>query len=314
MENNSKNNLLISSSPHIFSNLSVQKIMWNVAIALLPAVLVSLWLFRIKALMLIIVCVLTSIIAEVLFLKLRKKTISISDGSAVVTGLLLAMVLPPSIPLSLAALGAVVSIVIGKQVYGGIGQNIFNPALVGRAFLMAAFPAMMTKWINPFSLDAVTTATPLGLFKFSHTFVSLKELFIGTVPGSLGETSVLALVIGGIYLFSKGYADWRPSVAIFVGITLFSSILYIIDSGFGSPLFHLLSGGVVLGSLFMATDPVTSPVTSKGKWIFGIGIGIIIMVIRIWGGLPEGVMYSILLMNAFTPSINKICRPKRFGT
>lgn len=312
--NSNMNGFLLSSSPHIFSKINVKKTMWNVVFALIPAVVVSIWLFRFKALLLILTCVLAAVISEYIFLKLRKKPVLISDGSALLTGLLLAFTLPPSIPLWMAALGAVVGIVVGKQVYGGVGHNIFNPALVGRAFLMAAFPVSMTSWIKPFSLDAVTTATPLGLLKFSQQISPLKDLFLGTIPGSLGETSAFALIIGGAYLILKKFADWRIPAGIFISISLFSGILYIIDSSFGSPLFHLFAGGLIIGVFFMATDPVTSPITRMGKWIFGIGIGIIVMVIRIWGGLPEGVMYSILLMNAFTPLINKISRPRRFGT
>lgn len=309
-----RNRLLISPFPHIFSKIGVKKIMWNVVIALLPAAFMGIWLFRIKAILLIGVCVITSVASEWIFLKLRGKSSTISDGSAVVTGLLLALVLPPSTPLGVAALGAGVGIIIGKQVFGGLGQNIFNPTLVGRAFLMATFPVLMTSWITPFSLNAVTTATPLGLLKFSHQTTPIRDLFLGTVSGSMGETSSLALIIGGLYLIIKGYADWRIPVGILLTVTVLSSLLFAINSIYGSPLFHLLSGGLMIGALFMATDPVTSPITLKGKWIFGIGIGTIVIIIRIWGGLPEGVMYSILLMNAFTPLINRISRPRRFGT
>jgi len=309
-----KDNLLISPSPHMFSKVGVKETMWNVVIALLPAVGVSIWLFRAKALMLILVCISVSIISEWIFLKLRKRVTSITDGSAVVTGLLVALILPPNIPLGIAALGAAVSIIIGKQVFGGLGHNIFNPVLVGRAFLMATFPVVMTSWITPFTLNAVTSATPLGLFKFSSQTTHIWDLFLGTVSGSLGETSALALIIGGLYLIFKGYADWRIPMSIFLTVVILSSVLYIINSDFGSPLFHLFSGGLMIGALFMATDPVTSPITLKGKWIFGVGIGLIVIIIRIWGGLPEGVMYSILLMNAFTPLVNRMSKPRRFGT
>lgn len=308
-----KNKLTISSSPHILSDYNVSKIMWNVALALLPAVGVSIWLFRIRAVLLISVCVITTMITEWVFLKLRKGIPTLSDGSAFLSGLLLALILPPSTPLGLAALGAVVSIVIGKQVYGGLGHNVFNPALVGRAFMMAAFPVVMTSWIKPFSLDAVTTATPLGLMKFSNQATSLYKLFLGTIPGCLGETSALAIIIGGIYLIVRGYIDWRIPVGILSTVFITSTILYLINPNFGFPLLHLLSGGLMIGVFFMATDPVSSPFTPKGKWIFSVGIGTILMVIRIWSGLPEGMMYSILLMNAATPLINRITKPKRFG-
>ena len=303
----------ISISPHLYSGVNCRKIMWNVVLALMPAVIASMYFFRLRALLLITVCVSCSVLTEFIFLKLRKKKADLSDGSAVVTGLLLALILPPSVPLTAAFLGAVVSIIIGKQVFGGLGNNIFNPALVGRAFLMAAFPVIMTRWINPFSLDAVTTATPLGLLKFSHTSVSLWPLFTGSVSGSLGETSALAIIAGGLYLIIKGYADWRIPFSMIFSAGFFSLILYFINPLNGSVLFHLLSGGFMFGAFFMATDPVTSPLTAKGKYIFGCGIGIIVILIRKWGGLPEGVMYSILLFNAVTPLINRISRPKRFG-
>lgn len=309
-----KDELKISSSPHVHSNLNVSNIMWNVVVALIPVVGMSIWLFRMRAVLLISVCVITSIVSEWIFLKLRRKKTNLFDGSAFLSGLLLALILPPSTPLGLAAVGAVVGVVVGKQVYGGLGHNIFNPALVGRAFMMAAFPVVMTSWARHFSLDAVTTATPLGLMKFSNQTTSLLKLFIGTIPGSLGETSALAILIGGIYLIVKGYADWRIPLGVILTVCITSSLLYFVNPNFGSPLFHLLSGGVMLGAFFMATDPVTSPFTPKGKWVFSIGVGIILMVIRIWSGLPEGVMYSILLMNAATPLINRITKPRRFGT
>jgi len=307
-------NLLISCPPHIFSEDNIKKTMWSVIACLLPALFVGIWLFRIKAVLVVSVCILSSVLSEFIFLKLRRKPTSLSDGSAVLTGLLLALVLPASTPLSVACIGAAVSIIIGKQVFGGLGHNIFNPSLVGRAFLMATFPVVMVSWIDPFTLDAVTTATPLGAWKFSHEATSLLDLFLGRVSGSIGETSSLALIIGGLYLILKGYADWRIPVGIFSTVLVFSLVLYMVSSNYGSPLFHLLSGGLMIGSLFMATDPVTSPISPKGKWIFGIGIGIIVIIIRVWAGLPEGVMYSILLMNAVTPLINKITKPRRFGT
>jgi electron transport complex protein RnfD len=246
-------------------------------------------------------------------LKIRRKPSSISDYSAALTGLLLGLSLPPSTKWYAATVGSIFAILVGKQIFGGVGQNIFNPALLGRAFLMAAYPSMLTTWVNPFTLDAVTQATPLALRKFDHIIAPLGDLFLGRVSGSLGETSALCLILGGIYLLIRGIADWRLPVSIIVTATLVSSLFYSLDPLWGSPLFHLLSGGFMLGVFFMATDPVTTPVTKKGRYIFGIGCGILLMVIRYFSGLPEGVMYSILFMNALVPLINRYTQPLPFG-
>ena len=244
-----------------------------------------------------------------------KKKVTINDYSAFLTGILLALVLPPAIPFWACIVGSFVSIILAKQIFGGLGLNIFNPALLGRAFLMAAFPTYLTTWTNPITLDAVTTATPLGLFKFEHVITSNMNLFLGNIPGSLGETSAIALLIGALYLFLKKVIDYRISFAYILTVILISQTTHLINPQNYAPLgFHIFAGGLMIGAFFMATDPVTSPYTKKGRWIFGIGCGIITMVIRLWGGLPEGVMYSILLMNAVTPLINKATRPKRYGT
>lgn len=304
----------ISVSPHIRDRRNVSNIMWAVILALLPATGCSIYFFRWRAVVLILTCILTCVITEAVCLKLRRKRLSVSDSSAVLTGLLLAMVLPPGLPVWAAVIGAVAAIVLGKQIFGGLGCNIFNPALVGRAFLMAAFPVYMTTWVKPFSLDAVTTATPLGLMKFEHISTPAMQLFLGNVPGSLGETSALALIVGGLYLLIRRYMDWRIPLSYLGTVVVFGGILWLINPQvYPSVGFHLLSGGLMLGALFMATDPVTSPVTKKGRWIFGLGAGILVIIIRIWGGLPEGVMYSILLMNAVTPLINRYTKPKPFG-
>jgi electron transport complex protein RnfD len=226
---------------------------------------------------------------------------------------LLALILPPSLPLGMAFLGAVVAISLGKHIFGGLGSNIFNPALLGRAFLMAAFPVKLTNYIEPFKADAVTSATPLTLWKFDHIFVSLKSLFLGTTSGSLGETSSLFLLLGGIYILLRKAADWRIPLSILSTVAVYSGILYFINPSYGTVLFHLFSGGIMIGAFFMATDPVTSPVTKKGRYIFGILIGVMVITIRIWGGLPEGVMYSILFANALTPLINQVTKQRSFG-
>jgi electron transport complex protein RnfD len=240
----------------------------------------------------------------------------------VLTGLLLGLILPPTFPLWMACLGGVVSIGIGKAVFGGLGMNIFNPALVGRAFLQAAFPVAMTTWVaNTLAVDAVSAATPLALVKFREPGLRvmdvappLRDLFLGTTPGSLGETSALAVLIGGLVLLVLKVANWRAPVAMALGVLALGGGLWVTNpSQYPHPLFHLLSGGFLFGAMFMATDLVTSPVTSRGLWIFGFGAGLITVLIRLFGGLPEGVMYSILIMNATVPLINRWTRPRIFG-
>lgn len=302
----------ISSPPHIFSKNTVSEIMGGVIIALIPVISASIYFFGLKAVTLIITCVGVSIASEYLFLKLRRKKIP-REPSAIVTGLLLALVLPPSIPLWAAALGAAFSILIGKQIFGGLGYNIFNPALTGRAFLMATYPVLMTTWIQPFTFDAVTTATPLGLARFYSQSTPLLHLFLGNVSGSLGETSALAILIGAGYLFVKRYIDWRIPLAYLSTVFLLSGVFYLFNPHYSSPIFHLLSGGLMLGAFFMATDPVTTPLTKSGRWIFGIGAGIIVVIIRNLGGYPEGVMFSILFMNSITPLLNKYLPSRVYG-
>jgi electron transport complex protein RnfD len=306
--------LIISVSPHQKEKVSTPAVMRGVIFALVPAVIASIYYFKLRAFLLIIVCIAGTVITEGLFQKIRRKPVTLYDSSALVTGLLLALVLPPSIPLWAGFLGAVMAIVIGKQIFGGLGYNIFNPALIGRAFLMAAFPVMLTTWIKPGLYDAVTTATPLTLMKFDHQATSTLFLFLGNTGGSLGETCSLALIIGAIFLIVKRYMDWRIPLCYIGTVFVLSGILYVLNpEQFATPWFHLFSGGLMLGALFMATDPVTSPVTKKGRYIFGVGCGIFVMLIRNWSGLPEGVMYSILLMNAFTPLINRYTVPVQFG-
>jgi electron transport complex protein RnfD len=285
-----------------------------VVIALMPTVLASLWFFRWKAFAVIFVSVAGCLVTEYLLQRLRKRKICINDYSSLVTGILLALVLPPAIPLWMAFLGGVFAVAFGKEIFGGLGHNIFNPALLSRAFLMAAFPVALTTWSQPITLDAVTTATPLGLAKFDQVMTGYAPLFFGNVGGCIGETSALALLIGFVYLLQKKVIDYRIPVAYTATMFIFAAILHFISpQKYMPPLFHILAGGLLIGAIFMATDPVTSPVTRKGRWIFGAGCGIITMIIRIWGGLPEGVMYSILFMNACTPIIDRIARPRRFG-
>ncbi len=241
------------------------------------------------------------------------------DGSAVITGLLLALILPPSFSIAGAVIGSVFAIVIGKQIFGGLGANIFNPALLGRAFLQASFPVAMTTWTYPDTakfagVDAVSAATPLGQFKFEQIATEYLPLITGNIGGCLGETSALAIVLGGMFLLVKKYADWRIPVSFLGSVFLFGGVFWLVNPAqYPDPIFHLLSGGLMFGAFFMATDMVTSPITARGSWIFGIGAGVILIIIRLFGGLPEGVMYSILLMNAFTPLINRYTKPQIFG-
>ena len=311
--------MVVSSSPHIRTIESVQSVMTDVLIALFPVALMAVLLFGYKALVTMAISIATTMLVEALWL--RKRDV-FSDGSAAVTGLLFAMVLPPAPPWWLVVVGAASAIIIGKQVFGGIGYNIFNPALVGRAIVVMSWGGHLVGRIwsvpQPFvfgaDISAVTTATPLAGHEEALA-VSLTQLFIGNTAGCLGETSALALLIGGIWLFYKGHIDWRIPGG-YIGTVFVMGILF--GGGFYNNhlltgLFYVLAGGVMLGALFMATDMVTSPITPKGKLIFGIGCGLITMLIRIWGTMPEGVTFAILIMNAITPIIDKFTVPQQFG-
>lgn len=295
--------LIVSSSPHIRDVDSVPKIMFAVVASLIPAVIAATVQFGAYALALIFTCILTAVITEMVWVKLRGKGLTVFDGSAILTGLLLSLTLPPTLPLWAAAIGAVVAITLGKQVFGGLGFNPFNPALVGRAFLTAAFPVLMTTWV----VDGVSTATPLGLMKMDGVPTRYFDLFIGNVGGSLGETSALALLIGAAFLIYKGYIDWRIPLSYLGTVAVLALIMG------KDPVFHLLAGGLMLGAFYMATDMVTSPVTKLGRWLYGFGAGLIVIIIRLKGGYPEGVMYSILLMNTAVPLLNRFTRPVTFG-
>lgn len=313
---------IIQSSPHFRDKDSVPKIMSVVIIALLPAVLSSLYFFRLKAVGLYVSCLLACLATEAIFLWVRKKPMeSLWDGSAVITALLLAMTLPPTLSLELAVIGSVVAIALGKQVFGGLGYNIFNPALVGRAFLQTAFPVAMTTWFPPATLtvDAATFATPLGNLKFQEaiaqgTLTPLKDLFWGNTGGCLGETSAAALLLGAVILIFKKTIDWRIPAGIILALSVFSGIFWLVNPDkYASPVFHILAGGLMIGAFFMATDLVTSPITPKGTWIYALGIGLMVGLIRLFGGFPEGVMYSILFMNTSVPLLNRYSRPKILG-
>lgn len=319
---------IVAPAPHAKGKNSVPRIMYTVIIALLPAVAAALFFFGTRAMITIMVAIFSAMVTEYLCNKIMKTGTTIDDGSAILTGLLLAMTLPPSFPVAGTALGAAVAIVFGKQVFGGLGANIFNPALLGRAFLQASFPVKITTWTLPHfaakdayfdiatsnAVDGITGATPLGLWKFEGIGTHLKPLLFGNIGGCIGETSAIALLVGGLLLLILKYADWRIPLSYIGTVFLFSGMLWLIDPElYPDPLFMVFSGGLILGAFFMATDMVSSPVTPLGTWIYGIGMGIVLVLIRIWGGLPEGVMYSILFMNGLVPLLNRWTRPKYFG-
>ena len=315
---------VISSSPHVTSEETIPKIMYGVIFALVPAMLGAAIFFGIKAILLILTCVAACVLTEYVFQKVRGKEVTVRDGSAIITGILLALVLPPDFSLLSAILGSVVAIGLGKHVFGGLGYNIFNPALVGRAFLQATYPVDMTTWTDPLSrsffalgapADAVTAATPLAAMKFSGESVAWWKMLIGYTGGCLGETSAVLILLGGAYLVYKKYLDWRIPASFVGTVLLLGTIFWLINSDqYPQPIFHMFAGGLMLGAVFMATDMVTSPVTTLGSWIFGIGAGVLVIIIRLFGGVPEGVMFSILIMNSVTPLLNRYTRPKVFGS
>lgn len=307
--------LELGSSPHIKSPFTTQKAMYYVIVALIPCVVSAVVFFGFYQLVVIATCVVFSVLTEYVIKKFRKQKSTIEDGSAALTGLLLGLILPPNYPLQFCALGSIFAIGIGKEVFGGLGYNIFNPALIGRAFLQASFPVETTTWVKPkLAIDTVTSATPLAHYKFDKVLADVSQLFFGNVSGSLGETSALAILIGGLFLIIIKVINWEIPLSMIIGMLFFEGILWVIDpTRFANPLFHILSGGFLFGAFFMATDWVTSPLTKKGMWIYGLSISLLVVVIRNFGGLPEGVMYAILLMNAATPLINRYTIPKLFG-
>jgi len=310
------NNLIVSGSPHIHKPESISRIMWTVVISLIPAGIAGVIIFGLDALWVTLVAVVAAVLTELVFGICAKKKITVLDGSAVITGILLAFNLPSGVPLWLPIVGAVFSIAIGKQVFGGLGQNIFNPALVGRVFLMASWPKYMTTFTRPFNYDAITSATPLAILKEGKILehISYWDLFLGKHGGCIGEVCILALLIGAAILLIKGYISWHiPATYIFT-TAIFTYIFGGAQLFSGDWLFHILSGGLILGAFFMATDYVATPLTAKGQLIFGIGCGLLTAVIRIWGGYPEGVSYAILMMNAATPFIDRYTKNKIYGT
>ncbi|MFW5710098.1 MAG: RnfABCDGE type electron transport complex subunit D [Bacteroidota bacterium] len=325
------NKLVVSLSPHDQSDYSVSKLMFGVIISMIPALAVSVYIFGIPAILVTLVSVLSCMIFEYLIQRFMLKTeTTLSDGSAIVTGVLLAFNVPPNLPLWIVVTGALVSIGIAKMTFGGLGNNPFNPALIGRVFLLISFPVQMTSWPLPKGFetpltDAVTGATPLGVMKeglkdgksvdqLMEQIPSHMELFMGNMGGSLGEIAGFALVIGLIYMLYRKIITWHIPVSLLGSIAVFTGLLWLINPEKNpDPIFHLLTGGVLLGAIYMATDYVTSPMTKKGMLIFGVGIGVITVVIRVWGAYPEGISFAILVMNAFVPLINRYVKPKRFG-
>lgn len=314
----------VSSSPHIRSEESISKIMWNVNLALAPAAIFAIYNFGIPALTTMLVGIISAVATEYLVEKIRKKPITIMDGSAFLTGLLLAMCLPPGIPVYMTVIGSFIAIAIAKHSMGGLGYNIFNPAHIGRAALMVSWPIAMTTWTKvTTSVDAITTATPLGILKlqgysklvetFGGTPALYKALFIGTRNGSIGETSTVLLILGGIYLIYKGYINWEVPVMMITTVGILTWVFGPAGLFTGDPVFHMMAGGLVFGAFFMATDMVTIPITRKGQIIFAIGAGALTTLIRLKGGYPEGVCYSILLMNSVTPLIDRLVQPVKFG-
>jgi electron transport complex protein RnfD len=330
-------NIKISHSPYISRHYSTSLIMLNVLIGLLPAAIAAVWYFRARAVVLTLVCVAASCLTEWLCNLARRKPNSLGDFSAAITGVILAFSIPPALPAWAAIIGSVFAIAVGKMVFGGLGANVFNPAMIGRAFLTASFGMMMTTWTVPATIDksmpeisvknttAVTQATPLAWSKqaiksrnvedsskkinVSIANGMLKDLFFGQRGGCLGETSSLALIIGGIYLLLTGTISLHIPLAVLSSAFVVSSIGYLMNNtAYASPFFHLMSGGMLIGAFFIATDPVTSPLTKKGMWIFGAGVGGLTMLIRMVGEYPEGMMYAVLLMNSVTPLIDKFCK------
>jgi electron transport complex protein RnfD len=309
--------LVISSSPHIRGKETISKIMVQVFIALLPAAVAAVWFFGLAALEVMALCTAGCMAIEEIWNKCAKRPSTWKDGSAALTGLLLAMNLSSGAPWWICILGSIIAIVLGKQLFGGLGYNPFNPALVARVALLIGFPSLMTSWVVPnsgkwFACDAMTGATPLGAS--GAAVASIPDLFTGNVGGCLGETSALALLIGGVFLLVRKLIKWQIPASFIGTVAILSGIVHHFNPELTPPaLYHVLAGGLMIGAFFMATDMVTSPMTANGALIFGFGCGLITSVIRIWGGYPEGVSFSILFMNALTPLIDRYTIGKPFG-
>lgn len=325
------NLLNVSPSPHLHGKESTQKLMLNVVVALIPAFLASVFYFGTGAIIVTATSVASCLLFEYLIQRfILKKPLSINDGSALVTGVLLAFNLPTNIPVLIIVIGSFVSIAVAKMTFGGLGNNPFNPALVGRVFMLISFPVQMTSWPVPKGfgtgyLDAVTGATPLAVIKeglmngeplsqLMEKIPTPSQMLLGDMGGSLGEVSAIALIIGFVYLLWKKVITWHIPVSIIGTLAIFTSILWLVNPVKNAdPGFHILAGGVLLGAIYMATDYVTSPMNPRSMIVYGSGIGLITVIIRVWGSYPEGVSFAILIMNAFVPLMNAYIKPKRFG-
>ena len=333
----------LRSSPHVVKGTSVEGIMFNVVLALLPLCLFSVWQYGLSVLALILTITLACLATERFFNRAMDTDNTLSDWSATITGLLLALSLPPSFPLWMGVVAGFVAIALGKTLFGGIGNNVFNPALVGRAFVQAAFPVSISTWAPAFSshrfsefipttltlpfmtppdisawakhaVDGFTGATPLARWKFENLLATPHDFLTGTVTASAGETSAILILLGGLYLAARRFLDWRIPVAVLGSAALMALVFHLFSPGrYPDPLFVMLSGGIMLGAVFMATDMATSPVTPKGVWIYGALIGVVTVMIRYFGGLTEGVMYAILLANSLVPMIDQYTQPRVFG-
>ncbi len=324
--------LELRAAPFLHRGLSTRRLMYEVLASLVPVVGAAVYFFGVAALLVVLASSAGAVLTEWFFGASRRGLGTLRDGSALLTGVLLALTLPPALPLWMAFLGGVVAIGLGKTIWGGLGQNLFNPALVGRAFLQAAFPEALTTWTPPgrdlwsvpastfawpfmrADVDVTTSATPLGLAKFAGQPTELEALWFGNTAGSLGETSAVVLVVCGLVLALRRVFDWRLCVSTILGVALLSGVLHaVLPEQCPPPAFTVLSGGLLFGAVYMVTDPVTTPLTPLGAWIFGSGVAVLVVLIRVWGGLPEGVMYAILLMNAATPLINRYSQPRPYG-
>ncbi|MBO6050740.1 MAG: RnfABCDGE type electron transport complex subunit D [Bacteroidales bacterium] len=324
--------LQVSGSPHVHGNESVKKIMWSVVIALLPALAVSVYYFGLPVLILTLVSIATCMLTEYLIQRfMLKGNVSITDGSAVITGLLLAFNVPSNLPVWILMIGAFVAIAIAKMPFGGLGKNPFNPALVGRVFLLISFPVQMTTWPKPTPVwsfgaaDVITGPTPLGILKegvkngqavsdLTSELPTYVDMLLGQMGGSFGEVSAIAILIGAVFLLIRKVITWEIPVSFLLTAFLFSGIFYLVDpTTYANPCFHLVTGGMMLGACFMATDMVTSPTSRGGMLVFGAGCGLLTIIIRLFGAYPEGVSFSILIMNALVPLINKGFKPRTYA-
>ena len=327
--------LAIRSSPHIHSGDSTDAIMRNVALAAFPVAVFAVYAYGLSALLLLAVAVATSVLSEHWLCRRGRRESTVGDWSAVVTGLLFGLTLPPGLPLWMAAVGGFIAIALGKLLFGGLGYNVFNPALVGRVFLQGAFPVAMTTWSAPFTvnrfftllpstltfpfatpvIDATSGATPLAAMKFAGESTAAGDLAMGLVGGSTGEASAVLILLGGAYLVYRNMLNWRIPATIFLTVFLFSGLFYLLDPKvYPAPSFMLFAGGLFFGAVFMATDMVTAPLVSLGVALYGVLIGAMVVVIRLWGGLPEGVQYSILFANGCVPLIDRLVRQRVYGT